>query len=524
MHTFLQRMKTEVKGTLSGLDRVRFRGTIRWLASLRGLGSYLGTMRVLLMDFKGWAMGLTEQMGEATERLAEAAGRPVVCLPSSNERKETRAMDIARADGVTEGLIAVLKCVEPCHTFTVGKNAAEKRLELRQHPGKCSHLYFYVLDPQWGLMHLRLQMWVPFTIHVCLNGREWLARQLTQAGIGFDQRDNCFVDVDDLAQAQTLLSQQLRTNWSRTLDGLVTRLHPAHQTMFTAPSLDYYWSAEETEWATDVLFRSPAALAAVYPNLLRHATTTFGSRDVLRFPGPAPVVHRNTTREIISSTLTRPEGTRVKHAINRNSIKMYDKQQSVLRVETTINDPRDMKVYRPKEGDPAGPKSWQRLRKGVADLHRRAEISQKSNERHLEALAAVDHDQPLGEVVRPVCQPTEFQGRRVRALQPLAPDDNALLATVIRGEFALNGFRNRDLRPLLFGTAPSAQDPEWSAAETKRQSSKITRLIRLLRAHGLIQKVPKTHRYTLNANGRQTITALQTAQRASPQQLNKLAV
>lgn len=432
MHTFLQRMKTEVKGTLSGLDRVRFRGTIRWLASLRGLGSYLGTMRVLLMDFKGWAMGLTEQMGEATERLAEAAGRPVVCLPSSNERKETRAMDIARADGVTEGLIAVLKCVEPCHTFTVGKNAAEKRLELRQ--------------------------------------------------------------------------------------------HPAHQTMFTAPSLDYYWSAEETEWATDVLFRSPAALAAVYPNLLRHATTTFGSRDVLRFPGQAPVVHRNTTREIISSTLTRPEGTRVKHAINRNSIKMYDKQQSVLRVETTINDPRDMKVYRPKEGDPAGPKSWQRLRKGVADLHRRAGISQKSNERHLEALAAVDHDQPLGEVVRPVCQPTEFQGRRVRALQPLAPDDNALLATVIRGEFALNGFRNRDLRPLLFGTAPSAQDPEWSAAETKRQSSKITRLIRLLRAHGLIQKVPKTHRYTLNANGRQTITALQTAQRASPQQLNKLAV
>ena len=276
-------------------------------------------------------------------------------------------------------------------------------------------------------MHLRLQMWVPFTIHVCLNGREWLARQLTQAGIGFDQRDNCFVDVDDLAQAQALLSEQLRTNWSRTLDGLVTRLHPAHQTLFTAPPLDDYWSAEETEWATDVLFRSPAALAAVYPNLLRHATTTFGSRDVLRFLGQPPVVNRTTTREIVSSTLTRPEGTRVKHAINRNSIKMYDKQQSVLRVETTINDPRDRKVYRPKEGDPDGPKSWQRLRKGVADLHRRAEISQKSNERYLEALAAVDHDQPLGEVVRPVCQPTEFQGRRVRALQPLAPTPLSIL-------------------------------------------------------------------------------------------------
>ena len=78
MQTFLQRMQPEIKGTLSGLDRVRFRGTLRWLASLRGLGSYLGTMRVLLMNFKAWTMELTEQIAEATARLAEAAGRPVV--------------------------------------------------------------------------------------------------------------------------------------------------------------------------------------------------------------------------------------------------------------------------------------------------------------------------------------------------------------------------------------------------------------------------------------------------------------
>jgi hypothetical protein len=480
-------------------------------------------MRVLLMNFKEWTMELTEQIAAATERLAEAAGRPVVYLESSRERKEARALDIARADGVTGGLIAVLKCVEPCQTFTVGGNRAAKKLALRPLSGKCSHLYFYVLDSQFGLMHLRLQMWVPFSIHVCLNGRDWLAKQLTQAGIGFDQRDNCFVDVDDLAAAQTLLSRQLQTNWSGLLDGLVAQWHPAHRTMFTAPPLDYYWSAEETEWATDVLFRSPAALARVYPNLLRHATTTFGSRDVLRFLGQAPVVHRNTTREIVSSTLTRPEGTRVKHANNRNSIKMYDKQQSVLRVETTINNPRDLKVYRSKEGDDggskdAGKKEWLRLRKGVADLHRRAEISQKSNERYLETLATVEHEEPLGDTVRPICQPTEWHGRRVRALQPLSPEDSQLLAAVIRGEFALNGFRNRDLRPLLFG------DAEVPTAEARRQSAKITRLLRLLRGHGLIQKVPKTHRYTLTGPGRQTITALQIAQQTSTQQLAKLAV
>lgn len=517
MRQFLSCFASEIKGTLSGFDRLRFRGTIRWLASLRGMGSYLGTMGVLLKDFKAWALDKTEQIQAATEELAEETGRPLIYLPSSQERKETRALSIAQADGVTTGLVAVFKCVEPCHTFQVGPNAAQKILELRHHPAKCSHLYFYVLDPQMGLMHLRLQTWAPFSIHVCLNGRDWLARQLTKAKLGFEQRDNCFVDVEDVGRAQTLLSRQLRTDWPRLLNRFVSRLHPAHRTMFAQYPLDYYWSAEETEWATDVMFRSPEALARIYPKLLHHGITTFGSQDVLRFLGKTPVVRRNTRGEIVSTIKTRPEGTRLKHALNRNSIKMYDKQETVLRVETTINDPRDMKVLRAKEGDPEGPLSWQRLRKGVADLHRRAEVSQNSNERYLEALAAVEHAQPLGETLQPFCQSTKHQGRRVRALQPLGEEDGALLATVIRGEFTINGFRNRDLRPHLFG----AEEP--SPAEAKRQSAKITRLLRLLRAHKIIRKVPKTHRYTLTDAGRQAIVALQAAKQASTEKLNSFA-
>ena len=518
MQSFLQRMGSKIKGTLSGFDRVRFRGTIRWLSSVRGMGAYLGTMRILLKDFTDWGKARTAEIEVATQTLAEKAKRPMIFLSSSNTRKETLALDIARDDKVTEGLIAIFKCVEPCWSFKVGPNAETKKLELRYVPSKCSHLYFYQLDPQLGLTHLRLQMWAPFSIHVCINGREWLARQLTRTGIGFDQRDNCFVDIDDPLQAQELSFQQLKTNWSKMLDGLVTRLHPAHQTMFATRPLDYYWSAEETEWATDVMFKSPKALAHVYPNLLRHGMTTFGSPDVLRFLGQPPVVNLTTTREILSSFKTRPEGTRIKHTSGRNSIKMYDKQQSVLRVETTINDARDLKVFRTKEGGRNGKKSWLRLRKGVADLKRRADVSQKSNERYLEALASVEHDQTLVSTVQPLCQPTKFQGRRVRALHPLSPDDGLLLATVIRGEFALNGFRNRDLRPLLF------TDVETTPEEAKRQASKITRLLRMLRGHGLIQKVPKTHRYILTKTGRATITAIQTAKQTSTQKLSKLAL
>ena len=196
---------------------------------------------------------------------------------------------------------------------------------------------------------------------------------------------------------------------------------------------------------------------------------------------------------------------------------MYDKQETVLRIETTVNDPRDMKVYRPKANCELGERSWQRLRKGVADLHRRAEVSQKSNERYLNALAAVNHDQPLGETVKEICQAAEWQGRRVRALQPFSPDDNRLLAAVNRGEFSINGFRNHDLRVLLFGAH------DISPAEAKRQAARITRQVRLLRGHGLIQKVQSTHRYTLTSMGRITINALLAAQQASPQQLAQLA-
>ena len=284
---------------------------------------------MFLKDFKGWTIEKTEQINEATENLARAADRPVSYLSSSSERKENLALQIARTDGIEEGLVAELKCVEPCHTFKVGPNADKQQLALRSHSGKCSHLYFYVLHRELGLMHLRLQTWVPFTIHVCFNGREWLARQLTREGIGFEQRDNCFVDVADLPHAQKLLSSQLRTDWTKAMNQLVTQFHPAHRTMFHPMSLDYDWPAEETEWATDVMFRSREALAAIYPDLLHHGITTFGSQDVLRFLNQNPVIRRDSTREILSSVKSRPEGTRMRHALNGNSIKMYDKQETV---------------------------------------------------------------------------------------------------------------------------------------------------------------------------------------------------
>lgn len=516
MDLFLTRHASEVKGTLSGFDRVRFRGTIRWLANLPGMRVWLSHAGVLLKDFGEYAMGLTNRIKQATHELAQQAGRPVHYLASSSLRKEDLARLIAERDGIAEGLVCVLTAVELCHTFTVGPNRESKKLELRSHQGKCLHEYFYLIDPQFGWLNVRLQTWFPFTVHIVINGREWLSRQLFRKGLAFERRENCFVDIADVRRAQRIMDRQLKSDWPRLLDRLLRQVHPAHRTLFGKERLDYYWSADETEWASDVMFRSPEGLSALYPRLVRHAMLFFGSGEVLRFLGKRPCVQQFRHAEILSHLGTRVEGVRVKHAVDRNSVKMYDKQQSVLRVETTINNTRQMKVFRASQDDPTGPKSWQKLRKGVADLARRAEISQKSNERYLDALSAVEAEPTLAETVAQVCRPTRWNGRPVRALHPLADEDATLLAAVNRGEFLLQGFRNRDLRGILFGEATSLD-------ARRRQMAKVTRLIRMLRAHGLVHKVAKTHRYTVSTYGREIITVLLAARSANAHKLMQIA-
>ena len=176
--------------------------------------------------------------------------------------------------------MCVLTAVEPCHTFTVGGNRALQKLVLRAHNGKCLHQYFYLIDDELGWLNVRLQTWFPFTVNVVINGREWLSRRLIERGIGFERRDNCFTALDDVEAAQHELDLQLKTPWARTLDRLLDAIHPSRKTMFGDEQLDYDWSADETEWATDVMFTSAKELAAVYPRLLRQAITTFGCGEV----------------------------------------------------------------------------------------------------------------------------------------------------------------------------------------------------------------------------------------------------
>ena len=192
----------------------------------------------------------------------------------------------------------------------------------------------------------------------------------------------------------------------------------------------------------------------------------------------------------------REPGAAVKHWVKSNAIKMYDKAGTVLRIETVINNPKEFFVHRPRQKqDGTEEIGWFPMSKGVANLYRYAQVGQKANERYLEALAVVND---LGVGQRELdcrCAPVSFQGRMRRGLQPLWRDDQALFQAVLRGEHAVRGFRNGELAERLYG--PSPKDP----GERRRRCGRVSRRISLLRAHGLVAKIPRSRRYRVTNAG-----------------------
>lgn len=512
MDEFLRRFGEKVIGVLHGFDRLRFRGSKRGLCYAQGMLGFLWQVQILLKDFGEYAEDTTRTLCSAIESGAQKMDLPTIYLASSDDNKEVRALANAREKGLSAGPIAVLSCVEPCRTCSVGYEEETKKLVPIVKDGKCLHYYHYYLDQRFGLMYTRLQSWFPFTMHIGMNGREWLAEQMKAANIDYLKCDNCFTRVGDFPKAQQLLDAQVQLDWSAVLEELAARSNPLHAKLLQ-PAPPYYWSTEVTEWATDILFRTPANLAKLYPTFVRHGIETLHSSDALRFLGhkvtPSGLVHGNFVGEVTIDRKERQEGVCVRYHVNSNLAKMYDKHGN-LRLEDTRNNVREFKTLRTLESEPEGtPPRMQKMRKGVADIQARVESSRQVNERHAASLATVAELEPLGTLVAKVCEPVAWHGRRCRGLNPLASKDVALLKAVSRGDFLINGFRNRDLRPVLYGTA------EVSSAEKRRQSSAVTRQLRLLRAHDLIEKIAHSHRYQLTAQGQRSITALLAARRAN---------
>jgi hypothetical protein len=498
MERFLGQHEGRVLGVLSGFDRVLFRGTLPSISHLAGLEAFMAAYRVLYKDFGAFVQRLSRHIKAHAEAMARQQGRQFRYLPSSADSKEELAQKIQHEEGIEAGLVCVLACVEPCQTYSVLRDRKTKTIRVVPAQRKCVHLYFYFVDREFGLMHVRLQTWLPFTIQVCVNGREYLARCMDRAGMKYEQRDNCFASIEDLPRAQKMLDRLTERRWEKFLNVYARRVNPLLDATFGFDVHGYYWTMRQSEYATDVMFRDAASLREIYPHLVHHAIEGLSCEDVLRFLGRR--TDRRFCGEVTSDVIKRIEGIRVKHRVEENSIKMYDKEGSVLRIETTINDPRRFKVRRRVTRKGQAVLCWVPMRKGLADIARRVEICRAANERYLQALAGVGLPQPVAKTFDPVNQRIVRDGRPYRALQPMNREEAAVFRVLLRGEFLLQGFRNKDVRRAMDPTA------ERDADSRRQASGRITRLLRLLRAHAMIRKVPTTRYYRVTPKGKQVMT------------------
>ncbi len=184
MRSFIHAHSDDVTGVLSGFDRLVLRGNLRRLSYVEGMSGYLTAFSILLKDFGAHALAMTRWLKRASLEEARKNERPIVYLPSSNTNKEQVALRVLEEKPVEQGLTAVISSVEPCMSFDIYKNAQTKRLELVPRWRKGLHLYHYFIHPTFGFMNARIQTWFPFNIQFCLNGREWLSRELDKAEIG----------------------------------------------------------------------------------------------------------------------------------------------------------------------------------------------------------------------------------------------------------------------------------------------------------------------------------------------------
>jgi hypothetical protein len=495
-NSFLVKFASSIIAVLSCHDRVIFKGHLPFSDEAH-LNRFVDhTLRLKRKDFLAFMEEKSERLVTHAKDLAAHNDAPYLYL-QGRHRKEDLVQQQIRERRLREGLVCVLCCQETCRTVKLRYGDNRPRLVFTCRPQRV--LYFYFLDPQFGLRHVRVQTWFPFTTQVYLNGHDWLARQLHDAGIGFVQHDNALTQLDDPAQAQSLADRFPRLGWVKILDGWARQVNP----LLSEPWLKgqgYYWVIDQAEYSTDVLFQGRQALADLYPRLLDHACLNFSAQDILTFLGRR--LHPRFDGEVLTDCKKdRWPGARVKHRVKNNWLKMYDKFGQVLRIETVINNPREFKVRRRVQRQGRSQMDWCPMNKGVANFYHYHEVARAANARYLNALAVVDRPQASVQILDRVNKPARLGQRRRRGLNLLRVEEQRLFRAVLRGEHHINGFRNRDVQAALFSRG------ERDVAERRRRTAHVSRLLQLLRAHGLIGKIPHSHRYRVTAKGEALMSA-----------------
>jgi len=499
---FTERHSKEIHGILHGFDRLVFRGYLGNFFHGKGMYYYLSQTNVRLTGFDTFMKSQQVKFRAHINQLAEDADAIVHYINNSKESKDQRAKkDLAKQPDKT-GLVSIISTLEVSYSYRLRPNKALKELEVITERRQHLHYYLYYNDPEFGWMHVKIQSWYPFTMQFYINGKEYLKRCLEKEGIEYKAYNNSITWVENLEKAQELAEQLVQKKWDRFFNAFARKINPFLSQIESVFQKGYNWCTHQSEYATDVLFKERQVLENLYQPLVQHASYFKGGEDIYTFFGRN--LHHHSTKEVTGSTKRFEQGFRVKHYLDRNSVKMYDKY-SVLRIETTINNSRAFKIYKDAMRQGKKVKAWVPMGKAVSNLYRCAQIAKQCNLKYLNSLSQVDKPKDLDKKVERISTTTSRVNKnnnevRYSAFNLLSKDTCLILEAISDGRFHLQAFSNKTLRSLLFEKRLFQVDINDPLA-IKRLSGKITRLIAKLRAHKLVRKISHSFKYQLTKLG-----------------------
>ncbi len=482
-----ERYAGQLHGVLSCFDRLLIMGTLPSICHARAFTRELNRRKIRIFDFTQFTQPLRDSIRENAEALAEQYGLNIEFIRHSDAfRKEDRVQAILAERGDHPGLVHIFSAMESCPSFKPWHDKQSGKTFLKPDSGRCLHYYFYFIDRQLGLCHLRVPTWAPFRLQFCMNGHNGLAARLKREGIGFTLVDNAFVAIDDFPAAQALADPLHPRHLRKKLDRYASQFCPAAAEFPTG----YHWSLMQMEYATDLAFRRKEDLAPLYDHLVRTAVPAVRVEHVAPFLGKK--LDPRYLGEIGNDFSTRIQGTRIRHKMGRVALKMYDKFGTVLRIETVANDVSFFKHHRTVEHrDGSRTTQLAPVKKTLYSLRALATLMGAANRRYLEFLSSLDDDTAGRQRLEKLSQRVRKDDRTYRGINFFDPEERALFLTLARGELNLRGFQVRDLRALL----PDRTGPQ------------LSRHLKRLRMHGLLKKVRGTYKYYLTWLGRRVTAA-----------------
>jgi len=478
-----ERYSDQISGIISCFDRVVIKGTLQCFGYPHEMTSYLFRNNIKIFDFPKFADSLRMKLRENAEKIAVENGLEIEYIRKKNFRKEERIKEIIGKRGDHPGLVHIYSAMEPCPAYKPWHNKLTHKTFLKPSTGKCINYYFYFIDEDLGLCYVRVPTWAPFRLQIYFNGHNLLASKLEQNNIKYQMLENAFTNIEDFQIAQKL-SDEISVE---KLHSILNRFAELYCPIGKEYGLAFHWSIFQSEYATDIIFTRQEYLQAIYENLTYSAIHTIKPDNIATFLGRK--LHPNYEDEMGNRYNVRIEGTRVKHSMGQASIKMYDKFGQILRIETTTNDVSFFKHYREvRHRDGTTEMKTAPMRKSIYSLTPLRKILAACNSRYLDFISTIEDNQVGTKKLDKISKPVTENNRNYKGFNFFNQIDLKLFEIIVRGEFNIYGFQNREIRRYL-----------------KKTSSQACRILKRLRVHGLIKKISHSYKYYLTKLGRQVI-------------------